>query len=96
MSRRYTAQGGDHGRKVDNWGLLHIPQEGVEVLAGLPPVRLYIEKLVNRKKLRTKTLMSLHPLLAAMPNQQAYNHLAPCIALQHKQMETDHTRKRHY
>ena len=30
-------QGGDHGRKVDNWGLLHIPQEGVEVLAGLPP-----------------------------------------------------------
>ena len=50
------------------------------MLAGLPPVRLHIEKLVNRTGLRANTLMSSHPLLAALPNPWACNHLAPDIA----------------
>ena len=56
------------------------PAGGAEVLAGLPPVRLHIEKLVNRTGLRANTLMALHPLLAALPNPWVCNHLAPDVA----------------
>ena len=43
-------------------------------------VRLHIEKLVNRTGLRANTLMTSHPLLAALPNPWVCNHLAPDVA----------------